>query len=239
MKKSEKEKNKVIIEMENICKKYINKNKSIMVIKNTNIKFKEGKFYAIMGHSGSGKSTFINIVGLLDDQYEGNYKLFNKNISNLKDSDLSKIRRENIGFIFQNYELDPNLKAYENVMMPMYLNCNINKKERYNHAMDLLNKFGLKNRAEHFPKELSGGEQQRVAIARAIANNPNIIVADEPTGNLDETMEKEIFSYLKQMAEEGKCVIVVSHSHEVKKYADFIFKLSNGILVGEINEDVK
>ena len=127
----------------------------------------------------------------------------------------------------------PTLKAFENVIIPMLINDEIKKFERKNRAIELLNSVGLKERINHFPKELSGGEQQRVAIARALANNPNIILADEPTGNLDQQSEKTIFLLLKELAKEGKCVIVVSHSNEIKKYADQVYILNNGKLEGE------
>ena len=193
----------------------------------------KGKFYAIMGKSGSGKSTLINLLGLIDSFDEGEYIFFDKNVQEFSDKELADIRRENIGFIFQDYQLDAYLNASENVMVPMLLDKSITQKEKKNKAEDLLSMFGLKDRMNHFPKELSGGEQQRVAIARALANNPSVLLADEPTGNLDEEMEQEIFSYLAEIAKEGKCVIVVSHSKEIKKYADKVYTILNGRVVEE------
>lgn len=149
------------------------------------------------------------------------------------DVELSKLRMKNIGFIFQSFHLKPTLKAFENVMIPMLINKDIKPKDRKERAIELLKSVGLGERIDHFPNELSGGEQQRVAIARALANNPNIILADEPTGNLDEQNEKEIFRLLKALSKEGKCVIVVSHSEYVKQYADKTYKIEGGKLVGD------
>lgn len=234
-KKNDKE-NNFVIEMKNVNKKYKKQNRDVFVLKDLDVKFEFGKFYAIMGHSGAGKSTLINILGLIDTLDNGVYKLYGEDVSGLSDNKLSKLRMKNIGFIFQNFELDDDLNAIDNVMLPMYINKEIKKNEREKRAKLLLDEFGIINRNNHYPKELSGGEQQRVAIARAMANDPSIIVADEPTGNLDETKEKEIFEYLKNMTKLGKCVIVVSHSNEVKKYADKLYKLIDGKLVGEESE---
>ena len=226
------EKSKVI-QLKNIQKTFHTKNKEVNVLRNLNAEFYEGKVYAIMGHSGNGKSTLIHILGLIDECDEGEYQIYGKNVKNLKDKDASYMRLKNIGFVFQEFNLVPTLKAYENVMVPMLINKEIQAKERKERAIELLSSVGLKERINHFPKELSGGEQQRVAIARSLANNPNIILADEPTGNLDEKSEREIFTLLKKLAEEGKCVIVVSHSSEIKNYADKVYILDKGKLEGE------
>lgn len=226
-------KEKKIIELENISKSYKGKNKSINVLSDINLNLYSGGFYAVMGHSGSGKSTLINILGLIDLPDDGTYKLFGKVYSNYRDSELSHLRMKNIGFIFQSFHLNQTLKAYENVMLPMLINRDIERKDRKEKAIKLLESVGLKDRVDHFPSELSGGEQQRVAIARALANNPSIILADEPTGNLDEDNAHEIFSRLRELADNGKCVVVVTHSNEVKKYADRIYKFSNKKLVEE------
>lgn len=229
-----KEKNEVI-ELKKISKVYINnEKKKIMALDDINISFSTKKFYAIMGHSGSGKSTLINILGTVENITSGKYELYGNDVTKLNDDSLSKIRMKHIGFVFQDFKLNPTLNAYENVILPMLINKEINPRERKRIALDLLEQVGLKDRYNHFPKELSGGEQQRVAIARALANNPDIILADEPTGNLDEEMEKGIFELLKKMAKDGKCVIVVSHSNEVKKYADIVHQISKGKLVGEM-----
>ena len=227
------EEKRKIIQLNNIQKTFHTKNKEINVLMDLNAEFYEGKLYAIMGHSGNGKSTLIHILGLIDECDDGEYQIYGKNVKNLKDKDASYLRMKNIGFVFQEFNLVPTLKSYENVMLPMLINKEIQPKEKKEKSIELLESVGLKERINHFPKELSGGEQQRVAIARSLANNPNIILADEPTGNLDEKSEKEIFTLLKKLAEEGKCVIVVSHSNEIKNYADKVYVLNKGKLEGE------
>lgn len=222
-----------IVKLNHVNKSYKTKNRSIKVLSDINVEFYSHKFYAIMGHSGSGKSTFVNIIGLIDSFDSGKYELYGKNASNFNDIELSNLRMKNIGFIFQGFHLNPTLKAYENVIVPMLINKEISPKNRKKRAIELLTSVGLKERIDHFPNELSKGEQQRVAIARALANNPEIILADEPTGNLDEKCEQEIFGQLKELSNIGKCVIVVSHSNEVKKYADRVFKIVDGTLVGD------
>lgn len=224
--------NELLIKLENISKEYKTNTKVIKVLNDVNAKFYSGKFYAIMGHSGSGKSTLVNILALIDNFDSGAYYLYNLNIKDFNDEKLSNLRMNNIGFIFQEINLIPTLKAYENVMVPMLINKKIKANERKELALKLLKEVGLKDRIDHFPRELSGGEQQRVAIARALANDPNIIIADEPTGNLDEKTESEIFELLKKLSVKGRCIIMVSHSEYVKKYADEVLKIENGKLVG-------
>lgn len=222
----------LLIKLENISKEYKTNTKVIKVLNDVNAKFYSGKFYAIMGHSGSGKSTLVNILALIDNFDSGAYYLYNLNIKDFNDEKLSNLRMNNIGFIFQEINLIPTLKAYENVMVPMLINKKIKANERRELALKLLKEVGLEDRIDHFPRELSGGEQQRVAIARALANDPNIIIADEPTGNLDEKTESEIFELLKKLSVKGRCIIMVSHSEYVKKYADEVLKIENGKLVG-------
>lgn len=220
-----------VIELKKIKKEYVMRKRSLLVLDDLNVSFEKGKFYAIMGHSGAGKSTLVNIIGLLDQVTEGTYLLNGKDTSKMSENELAELRKNTIGFIFQDYFLDEYLKAYENVMYPMLVNEKINKKAMKGMAIRLLEKVDLKDRFDHFPKELSGGEKQRVAIARALANNPDIIIADEPTGNLDKTNEKKIFELLKKLSNEGKCIIVVSHSEEVKKYADILYELDDRNIV--------
>lgn len=214
--------------LDNVVKCFEKQEEKITVLNHINYNFESEKLYAITGHSGSGKTTLINLLGLIEQPTSGKVFIDNKDVSKLNDFETSKIRSEKIGFVFQNYYLDENLKAYENVMVPMIINKNIKKEERKKLAIQLLEKFGLKERINHFPKELSGGECQRVAIARAMANNPDIILADEPTGNLDEKNEIIIFQELKKLSTEGKCVIVVSHSDRIKNYADTILSIKGG-----------
>ncbi len=219
-----------VLKLKNVCKSYMKNGVEIKALNNITYSFSNGKFYAIMGHSGSGKSTLIKVLGLMEQHDTGVYVLNNNDVESLNDNKKSYYRMKEIGFIFQNFYLDENMTAKENLILPMLINKDIDKKDRNALAYDLLEKVNLTNRCDHYPRELSGGEQQRVCIARALVNNPNIILADEPTGNLDEKNEKIVFEYLKKMSKEGKCVIVVSHSDEVKKYADVVIQLKNGEL---------
>ena len=220
----------MILKIDKLCKYYKKNNNKICALKDINLCFESGKFYAIMGHSGSGKSTLIRILGLMDGFDSGSFILDKHDVNNLNDFEKSYFRMKKIGFIFQDFYLDNNMTAVENIILTMLINKTIEKKSRKSLALHLLEKVKLIDRANHFPHELSEGEQQRVCIARALANDPSIILADEPTGNLDESNEKMIFAYLKEMSNDGKCVIVVSHSEEVKKYADVVIKLNNGEL---------
>lgn len=216
------------MKIKNLEKIYYLKSEEIKAISNFSYNFEKGKFYAIMGHSGSGKSSLIRILGLIDNFTSGSYYLNGEDISKLNDEELSKLRMEEIGFIFQEFYLDENLKAYENIILPMIINKKIKKEDRKEKAIRLLKELGLENRINHYPKELSGGEKQRICLARALANNPNYILADEPTGNLDELNEDNVFNSLKKLSLEGKCVVVVSHSKKVEEYADVIINIKNG-----------
>lgn len=220
-----------IIELKNASKSYNNTKEEVKALININLGFEKGKFYAIMGHSGSGKSTLVSILGLMNKFDSGEYFLNGKDVKNINDKEASEIRMKELGFVFQEFYLDEYMTAKENIILPMLINKNIEKQDRDSIALELLKKMSLLDRKDHLPKELSGGEKQRVCIARALANNPSIILADEPTGDLDEKNEKIIFEYLKQLSKDGKCVIVVSHSNEVKKYADVVINLKSGELV--------
>lgn len=220
----------MVLEIKDLIKNYYHKEKKIEVLKSLSYNFEKGKFYGIMGHSGSGKTTLFNIIGTIDKEYNGNILVNSKNISSLNDEDMASLRNLEIGFVFQDFFLDEGLTALENVMIPMIINESIPKEEREVIAKKLLKEVGMEDREKHFPKELSGGEKQRVAIARALSNNPNILLCDEPTGNLDEETENKIFALLKNLSKSGKCVIVVSHSNEVKSYADVMLYLKDGKL---------
>lgn len=220
------------MKLENIYKIYQAKNKSVEALKNINLEFEFGKMYAIMGRSGSGKTTLINILGLLDNPTSGIYYINQKDALLLTEKEKADIRNKEIGFVFQSYYLENNLTALENVLLPSLKDNSTTDEDKIKRAKMLLDKFDLLDRYNHKPKELSGGEQQRVAIARSLMNNPKYIIADEPTGNLDEENEKIIFSYLKDISKQGKCVIVVSHEEEIKEYCDELYYLKNG----ELNE---
>ena len=222
------------IEIVNGEKEYIKNREKIKVLENLNLKFEKGKLYAIMGESGSGKTTFLNIIGTLDDFTSGKLLIEGKDISRLKEDEKANIRMRKIGFIFQEFYLNPNMTVEENIEQPMYINEQYDKEMIKNRTNELIETVGLSHRKKHFPRELSGGEQQRVAIARALANKPDIILADEPTGNLDKENETKIFEMLKILSQNNKCVIVVSHSNKIEQYADIVLKIKEGNI--EINE---
>ena len=214
-----------MIELINVNKSYKKNNQLIKVIDNFSYTFELGKMYFIIGHSGVGKTTLLNIIGLIDDFDSGDYCCFAKNIKDFNKADLLDFRKNKMGYIFQNYLLDENLTALENVMLPMLVNSSINKSDRENYGKKLLDSVGLKDRYNHFPKELSGGEQQRVAIARALVNKPKFILADEPTGNLDYDNEILVMNILKNLVNDGKCVIIVTHNKDIYNYADSLINL--------------
>ena len=191
------------MKLENVCKEFKKNNNTINVLVNVNYNFLPKKMYAIFGQSGSGKTTLINILGLLEKPTSGNYIFNDTNTLNLTNNELCDLRKNNIGYVFQNVELNNYLNALENVEIPMMINKKINKVQRKKRAIELLEKFDLKNRITHFPKELSGGEKQRVCIARALANDPKVILCDEPTSSLDKNNSKKVFGILKKLSEEG------------------------------------
>lgn len=226
-----------ILELKNGNKEYITANEKIIALDNVNIKLELGKIYLIYGHSGSGKSTLIHVLGLLDKLDSGSLLLDNEEINNLNEKEKAKIRMNNIGFVFQSYFLDKQINALENVMMPMYINSKIKKQNRKYLAEKLLKLVGLEKRMMHFPNQLSGGEQQRVAIARALSNDPTIILADEPTGNLDKTNEENIIDIFIKLKKLNKCIVIVTHNENLKQYADVIYEMDNGKLKEVKNEN--
>ena len=215
----------MIITVDNINKTYKNGSLELQVLKNISFKVDKGEFLAIMGSSGSGKSTMMNILGCLDNQYEGRYILDGIDISKSTENELSEIRNKKIGFIFQSFNLLPRLTALENVELPLVYSS-IPKEERHKRANELLEMVGLKERIHHRPNELSGGQRQRVAIARALANNPSIILADEPTGNLDSKSEAEIIEILQNLNKMGKTIVIVTHEPNIGEIAQrkIVFK---------------
>ena len=215
----------MIITVDNINKTYKNGSLELQVLKNISFKVDKGEFLAIMGSSGSGKSTMMNILGCLDNQYEGKYILDGIDISKSTENELSEIRNKKIGFIFQSFNLLPRLTALENVELPLVYSS-IPKEERHKRANELLEMVGLKDRTHHRPNELSGGQRQRVAIARALVNNPSIILADEPTGNLDSKSEGEIIEILQKLNKMGKTIVIVTHEPSIGKIAErkIVFK---------------
>jgi antimicrobial peptide ABC superfamily ATP binding cassette transporter ABC protein len=215
----------MIITVDNISKTYKNGSLELQVLKNISFKVDKGEFLAIMGSSGSGKSTMMNILGCLDNQYEGKYILDGIDISKSSENELSEIRNKKIGFIFQSFNLLPRLTALENVELPLVYSS-VPKEERHKRANELLEMVGLKDRTHHRPNELSGGQRQRVAIARALVNNPSIILADEPTGNLDSKSEAEIIEILQKLNKMGKTIVIVTHEPNIGEIAQrkIVFK---------------
>ena len=185
----------------------------------------QGQWLAIMGPSGSGKSTLLNILSLMDEQSSGEYFLDGTNVQSLDESAKIKIRREKIGLIFQQFHLIPYLNALENVMLAQYYHSSVDEED----ACAVLEKVGLAHRLKHLPSELSGGEQQRLCIARALINNPELLLADEPTGNLDEANEKIVLDLLKQLKNEGKTIVLITHNETLGKQADAMMILRHGV----------
>ena len=215
------------IRLHKLHKKYIMGENHVNALDGINLEINKGEFVAIIGPSGSGKSTMMNMVGALDLPTEGEIYLDGKSIANFHESELSQIRGKKIGFVFQQFNLIPTLTALENVALPMIFQ-GVKKNERIKKAEELLKKVGLEDRKYHLPSELSGGQKQRVAIARAMANNPEIILADEPTGNLDSINGKEIIEMFIQLNQEGKTIILVTHNLEIAKHAKKILKMKDG-----------
>ena len=215
----------MIITVDKVNKTYKNGSLELQVLKNISFKVYKGEFLAIMGSSGSGKSTMMNIPACLDSQYEGTYILDGIDISKLTENQLSEIRNKKIGFIFQSFNLLPRLSALENVELPLVYSS-VPKAERHKRAAELLEMVGLKDRMYHKPNELSGGQRQRVAIARALVNDPSIILADEPTGNLDSKSEEEIIEILQELNRMGKTIVIVTHEPNIGDIAQrkIVFK---------------
>jgi len=203
---------------------------TLKALDRVSLEIKEGEFVAIMGPSGSGKSTMMNILGCLDTLTRGEYHLSGTNIRELTDDQLAEIRNKKIGFVFQSFNLLPKLKAWENVALPLTY-AGIHAKTRKKRAIEALESVGIKNRAEHHPNELSGGQRQRVAIARALAGAPDIIMADEPTGNLDSKSEEEVLEIFKKLNGEGATIIMVTHEENVGQHCKRIIRFKDGKLV--------
>jgi len=216
-----------LISLNNITKFYKVGTEVIKALKSISLTIRKNEYVAIMGASGSGKSTLMNILGCLDTPTSGEYILNNKRVSSMTDNELAEIRNKEIGFVFQSFNLLPRSTTLENVMLPL-IYAGIKKEKRINMAMDVLNNVGLKDRVKHKPNELSGGQKQRVAIARALVNNPSIILADEPTGNLDSKISIEIMSLLNQIHKAGNTVILVTHEEDIAKFAHRIIRLKDG-----------
>lgn len=219
-----------MITIKNLNKVYKTGAVEVHALKNVNLEIHHGEFIAIMGHSGSGKSTLMNIIGCLDRPTSGEYLLDGINIKNQSQDELSLIRNKKIGFVFQAFNLIPRTNVLRNVELPMVY-AKVKSSQRKNRAIELLDKVNLSDRINHLPNELSGGQKQRVAIARALANNPPIILADEPTGNLDTQSSEEIMDIFKSLNEEGNSIILVTHEPDIAKYADRVIVFRDGMII--------
>ncbi|MCI9176348.1 MAG: ABC transporter ATP-binding protein [Lachnospiraceae bacterium] len=213
-----------------MCKIYNPGENEVRALDHVNLEINRGEFVAIIGHSGSGKSTLMNMLGCLDVPTSGTYYLNGKDVSTMKDNQLSEIRNQEIGFIFQGFNLIANLNAIENVELPLIYR-GIGKGERHRLAKEALTRVGLAKRMDHKPSEMSGGQQQRVAIARAIAAEPPVILADEPTGNLDSASTREIMEILKGLHDAGRSVILITHDNDIADQAKRVVRILDGRIV--------
>jgi len=225
-----------VIQLEEIKKSYYMGKQELQVLKGVSLDILRNEYVALMGPSGSGKSTLMNILGCLDSPTSGKYILNGHDVSTMADNDLADIRNKEIGFVFQQFNLLPRLTALENVALPLVY-AGISKKTRLEMAMEVLRKVDLTDRSHHRPNELSGGQCQRVAIARALVNNPSIILADEPTGNLDTKTSYEIMNIFSKIHDDGNTVVLVTHEEDISNYAKRVIRLRDGVIESDKRKD--
>ena len=225
-----------VIEVNNITKHYFLGTQTVEALRGVSFVIKQGEFLAIMGPSGSGKSTLMNIIGCLDSPTNGTYHLNNKEVSTLEGDELASIRNKEIGFVFQNFHLLARNSALDNVMLPLKY-AGLNKQDQLNKAKDTLSKVGLESRMKHHPSELSGGQQQRVAIARALVNNPSILFADEPTGNLDSKTGRDVMQLFHNLHQQGQTIILITHENEIASEAERVIYIKDGLIESDIRKD--
>lgn len=218
-----------MIELRAVSKSYRIGEAAVPVLRGISLGVQAGEFVAIMGPSGSGKSTLLNIIGCLDTLDEGSYRFGSHDVGNLEDDDLTRLRSQQIGFVFQLFNLIPRIDALRNVALPMVYR-RIPAHERTARARNALERVGLSSRASHSPAQLSGGQQQRVAIARALVNDPDLLIADEPTGSLDSTATREIMRLFQALHDGGKTIVMVTHEEEVARYAQRVVHLLDGVV---------
>ncbi len=228
-----------LVEVKNLYKIYNPGENEVRALDGINLTVEKGEFLAIVGQSGSGKSTFMNMIGLLDVPTSGTYLLDGIDVSSMTDDELSEIRNKEIGFIFQGFNLISNLSAIENVELPLVYR-GMKKEERHKLAVDALERVGLSHRLNHLPKQMSGGQQQRVAIARAVAARPPIILADEPTGNLDSHSGVEVMKILHELHREGRTIILITHDNEIATEAQRVIRIQDGQIIADyLNEEAE
>tara|TARA_Y100001970_G_scaffold25935_1_gene31035 strand:+ start:436 stop:1143 length:708 start_codon:yes stop_codon:yes gene_type:complete len=225
-----------VIEVNNVTKHYLLGTQTVEALRGVSFRIKQGEFLAIMGPSGSGKSTLMNIIGCLDSPTNGTYHLNNKEVSTLEGDELAGIRNKEIGFVFQNFHLLARNSALDNVMLPLKY-AGFKKEDQLKKAKDTLSKVGLESRMSHQPSELSGGQQQRVAIARALVNNPSILFADEPTGNLDSQTGHDVMQLFHDLHQQGQTIILITHESEIASEAERVIYIKDGLIESDIRKD--
>ena len=225
----------MIIKTENLTKDYETGTQVVSALKGINLSVEKGEFLSIMGPSGSGKTTLMNIIGCLDSPTNGSYYLNNKSVSRLDDDELAKIRNEEIGFVFQSFHLLARNSAFDNVMLPLKY-AGVGKEEATKRSNDVLDLVGLSSRSKHTPAELSGGQQQRVAIARALVNEPSILFADEPTGNLDSKTGQDVMKIFKDLNKNGQTIILITHEDSIAKQSNRIITIMDGLIKSDLRE---
>jgi putative ABC transport system ATP-binding protein len=226
-----------MLKVKDITKIFSTEEVQTLALDGVSFEIKDGEFVAIMGPSGCGKSTLMNILGLLDNPTSGSYQLLNQEVGNLKEKDRTQFRKGNIGFIFQSFNLIDELNVYENVELPL-LYMKISASERKKRVDEILRRMNIAHRAKHFPQQLSGGQQQRVAIARAVVMNPKLILADEPTGNLDSKNGREVMDLLADLNREGSTIVMVTHSQKDAARAQRIINLFDGKIVSDVQNEL-